>query len=721
MRFPRSDGRLLSFCVVLLLLGCAPSIDTVSTDDVSSTRPASSDSGVPAAEPPPATLDNSSDSPDGSATPLPAQVGPVAPPNEIPPKTPDVTPPPELVSDVCDGRSALTEAVQDIATIDSLPHRRAAAAIHCDAYEIASRISSLRLPAEVIHALNDRITELRDATLAKIEARPIESSRLPLSSSHEQMYALLAEAERTAGAPALRAWVAGPWEPFAPVDQPTGAAAVGGLSTALMRGERRVVAINMRSVAASVRTLRVQVLLRDFPLDALRIYRVNWTGNDRSSWAAAELEPLGDASSARQIALVPGISQQLWIQVNPSRTSEPGRFVGSVTLSFEGTITRIPLDVTVFHTVFPARPTLHLAGWDYADGGADARYAVNDSNRAQFIEYLSSRYVDMPWGHRRVMHWYDLGDDGELRRPLGASAMRNWLSEWPAARRFRVYLHTNSGIAGILPTDERFPHAVATWAQTWAQELRRLNKQPEQFDLSLLDEPQTTDKARTIELWAHAIRQSGIGFRIWTDPVWADPLHTPTGLIDAVDKVAINLRLAETSGQVYWDWARSLAQRGKTIEIYACEGPARRLDPYAYYRLTAWRGFFLGAAAVSFWSFAYTGESPSDNEFAAGIDATYAYNYSPLFVNGDQVRPGKHMEAAAEGIQDAEYLRMLRQVATEHDDEGVRQRAGGLLAAAEHFLATSPPSSLALWRLQAESDEADRQRIEIGLFLDSAL
>ncbi len=148
-------------------------------------------------------------------------------------------------------------------------------------------------------------------------------------------------------------------------------------------------------------------------------------------------------------------------------------------------------------------------------------------------------------------------------------------------------------------------------------------------------------------------------------------------------------------------------------------GPARRLDPYAYYRLVAWRAFFTGATAVSFWSFSSIARTRSDNEFAAGFDPTRPYNYSPLFINGDQIRPGKHMEAAAIGIQDVEYLTMLRDVTRTHADAGVRARATQLLQDAEGFINAALPLSLSQWRQQAENSEADRQRAEIGRFLDA--
>ena len=131
----------------------------------------------------------------------------------------------------------------------------------------------------------------------------------------------------------------------------------------------------------------------------------------------------------------------------------------------------------------------------------------------------------------------------------------------------------------------------------------------------------------------------------------------------------------------------------------------------------------MGATAVSFWSFTDTRGTPSDNEFAATD-----FNYSPLFISDEFVRPGKHMEAAAEGIQDTQYFEMLRQVATAHPIETVRRQAQQLLDELTTFVYRSPPSSDAEWRSQSSKADwrsqrkakgADEYRVQIGEFLDS--
>jgi hypothetical protein len=366
---------------------------------------------------------------------------------------------------------------------------------------------------------------------------------------------------------------------------------------------------------------------------------------------------------------------------------------------------------------------MHFGGWDYS---FPYRYPVRETNLTQLVEYLQERYVDMPWAmrHDKVMSWENLDANGDATTALDTSALEVWLSQWPSARRFGVHLYVGDEIAGIPVTDNRFTHAVTIWAQAWATAIRRLNKSPEEFYLLLVDEPQTDEQFRTTEIWATAIRQSGAGFKIWTDLVRTDPAQLPENLFDVVDNVAVYLGLAELRpAAAHRSWARTFSERKKELEIYAFDGPARRLDPYTYYRLTPWRAFFMGATAVSFWSFTDTRGTPSDNEFAA-----YDNNYSPLFIGDDFIRPGKQMEAAAEGIQDTEYLEMLNEVATAHPIEAVRHQAQQLLAELATFIYRSPQSSNAEWRsqsskadwrIQRNAKSADEYRVQIGEFLDS--
>jgi hypothetical protein len=523
------------------------------------------------------------------------------------------------------------------------------------------------------------------------------------------MYAVAADAERVARAPALSLWSANPWDPLDPLARPA-AGEPPGLSTALMRGERRSLALNIRSSASAPLRVSLQTSLPGFARPEIRLYRVNWTGNDASRWAAAELEILGDGGSDPAITLLPGVTQQIWIQVQPAATA-PGNWRGAISATADGVTQQLPLDVQVYRTRMPDVLSTRFGGWDYADGSS-GRHAVTAANRAQLIDYLRAAHVDTPWALRRVLHWNHIGSDGVATRAPDATALAQWLREWPSARRYRVFLSVRDAIGPVAMADARFSAAVAAWAQSWATQIRTLGKTPEQFDLLLVDEPQSAAQAATILAWSRAIRDSATGFRIWIDPMWRNPQDLPPELIDAADTIAINSLVARDSGSAYWNWAQGLHARSKSVEVYSAAGPARLLDPYAYYRLAAWRAYSIGAGGVTLWSFTDTRGPASDNEFAA-----HDSDYSPLFIAADRVRPGKQMEAAVEGLQDVEYLNLLSQAAARTVDASLREQARALLESAME-LALAARAEDPAWSATRDRIAVEQARLSIGALLE---
>jgi hypothetical protein len=565
-------------------------------------------------------------------------------------------------------------------------------------------------------ALLDEVRGHAAEAVETLRVAGIQTSRLPLVPAHQQMYEAAAQAERASGAERLVAWATNPWQPLQPLERPQQTGNVP-LAVQLMRGERRALTVNLRSSAQSPLTVTVDVDLPSFQGETLQLYRVNWTGTDRSNWVAAELEPLGDTAKAREVQLLPGVTQQLWMEFAPTLGARAGRSSGQLLLHSSDGVVRLPLEVNILNTPFSEEFAMHVGGWDYTDDPRPG-YAVTEANRLELARFLQSRHVDAPWAHSNgVLNWKFLGTDGSVAAPVDASLLERWVQAWPSARRFRVYVNVTDDIGGIPKTDDRFASAVATRTHTWAEQIRRLGRSPEQFDLLLVDEPHIAWQSERTEVWARAVREAGDGFKIWVDPFWSNPAEIPESLVEVVDTICVNAPLAERAGDAYWAWARNLEGRGKTIEIYSTSGPARRLDPYAAYRLLAWRGFFIGAKAMSFWSLADTGStgiggSPSDNEFAAP-----GYNYSPLFIDDVGVRSGKQMEAIVAGLQDTEYLRMLDGVSNTHANTDVRRSAQELLSQGAAILTGADAG--AQWQTQRDRSQADLWRIAAGDFLDS--
>jgi len=163
--------------------------------------------------------------------------------------------------------------------------------------------------------------------------------------------------------------------------------------------------------------------------------------------------------------------------------------------------------------------------------------------------------------------------------------------------------------------------------------------------------------------------------------------------------------------------------------VKLCVGPNRFIDdyiiesflsdPYSAYRLAAWDGYDMNAESIQFWCFsdAGGGENNSWNPFSA----THT-SYSALFVDKTTVTAGKHMEAVREGVQDFEYLTLLRKRIETLEKAGAGRpglaHARDLLAAAPRRVLDAPGARNTTWREHKDRTVADAVRIEIGEMLE---
>jgi hypothetical protein len=148
------------------------------------------------------------------------------------------------------------------------------------------------------------------------------------------------------------------------------------------------------------------------------------------------------------------------------------------------------------------------------------------------------------------------------------------------------------------------------------------------------------------------------------------------------------------------------------LAFYSCRGPGRLLDPYAYHRLQAWTCWQYQARGSYFWAFGDSGGGSSWNEYANARGA-----YVPFFLDASSVTPGKHMEAIREGVEDYEYLVMLRdgiQAATTSDlPAETLTQARQLLAESAATVCAASNATAMPWAAPKDRSIADRVRLEI--------
>ena len=119
-----------------------------------------------------------------------------------------------------------------------------------------------------------------------------------------------------------------------------------------------------------------------------------------------------------------------------------------------------------------------------------------------------------------------------------------------------------------------------------------------------------------------------------------------------------------------------------------------------------------------YWAFGDNGSGSDWNE--AGSPGT---SYSPAFLAPDGVTPAKHLEAIREGVEDYEYLSLLRDRIAALEQAGT---SGEKLASAQKVLATATAAVLNAsgvdklhWADPKDRGVADRVRLEILTTLEA--
>jgi hypothetical protein len=320
-----------------------------------------------------------------------------------------------------------------------------------------------------------------------------------------------------------------------------------------------------------------------------------------------------------------------------------------------------------------------------------------------------------------------LGDyDGQgnmIRRPDTAN-FDAWVRRWPHASRFFVFLNPDTSS----PNDSLLHSKVRQWASFWADHLRSLGYQPDQLSILLLDEPYNADPARTqvedrvITAWGQAIRAANTGIRIWENP--GIPAVAARETMESIDTLSPYLGQFWVGGPSYRDFFFQWRSRNprRSLALYSVPWSVRVRDPYIAFRLSAWSAWHFDAAETHFWSFVDTGGASSWDEYSS----LYGH-FSPLFIDGMSVTASKHLAAMREGVEDYEYLSMLRERVQQLERQGfsspslaqarlLLSKAGEeVLRSALGARASMPlhVDPLARWTMPTDHGAADRVRLDV--------
>ena len=533
---------------------------------------------------------------------------------------------------------------------------------------------------------------------------------LPLSDVHRDVFRLQAAVWRARGFPALQTWFNPRWDPLEPANEPENNAQPL-VDVHMMANEYRAGTFNLNNATDEDMqlTLRITGLPGGDNPDYISVHEVLSVGTRRHVAVSAALPEAARTDAGHTIHIPSGMTRQMWLSFN--KVDLPaGTYEGQVQVSGAGQQATVPIQLTVYPLRFPDETTLLVGGWSYTNN--ETMYGITPQNRAAVIEHLQERYVNAPWATSAAMPNGTFDADGNYVTLPDTTNFDNWVALWPDAKMYLVYKAVGPVFEGEEMGTEMFNKKVGNWARFWSDHMLSKGMQPSQLGILLYDEPMSKDKYDLTVAWVRAIRPAAPELVMWVDP---QPYEDQDCLemFSVMDVLCIyrNPFLARP------DWYRELFMNeqamGRELWFYNADGPARTFDPFSYYLLQQWHAFKIDARGSCFWAFADNGRVSCWNEYPAQTSGPYC----PVYIDDESITAAKYMEAIREGIQDYEYLIMLRDRVNELAARGV---AEAQLAAARDLLANGPDRVLAMekgsnyrWDEEKDRSVTDRVRVEI--------
>jgi hypothetical protein len=550
-----------------------------------------------------------------------------------------------------------------------------------DAAEVREKAGKAQLKDEVRNAVLAELDTAAQEALA-LPTHYGEDFRtvLPLNAAHARVFRAHARLWAAMGAAPLTAWSANPWDYLSitadpPQNQPPE------LRVAMMSNEYRAAAFNLSNATQEDVVLRLTI--QDLPggdnPPYVAVHEVAWTDTGAGQPVAAAL-PLAERQDDAFLMHVPaGMTRQVWLTFHPVDVPA-GEHAGAIHLGSGDTALSVPLTLHLYPLRFPEQPTLHFGGWDYTN--VLGHYEVTEQNRPALIAHLREHFVDSPWAVPSAMPFGEYDAAGAMTQEPDTANFDSWVELWPGAAQYLVFAAVNGSLKGFAMGTPEFDRAVGEWATFWAKHAAEKGLKPEQIGLLMVDEPQDPAQDAVIIAWAKALHAANTGVRVWEDPIYRDVSKAHPELASVCDVLCPNREIFMSASQEYRDYYLAQRDRGVTLEFYSCGGPVRLRDPYRYHRVQAWICWQYGAKATYFWAFADAAGASSWNEYAAPRNA-----YTPLFIDAASITAGKHLEACREGIEDFEYLVMLRDAIAGAEARGVD---AGTLDQARSLLADLP-------------------------------
>ncbi len=600
-----------------------------------------------------------------------------------------------------------------------------------DINSVKAAISQSTLPTTRKVALLTRLDRaLADNDLLKLTSEDIRTT-LPINQTHREVMAVYGEFLATQNGEPLVIWKQHRYNWLSHLAKPQKQPGVA-LNFSMLKNQFRSDAFLLTNTSGKEKTVSIQ--LQNPPAGAqedwLQVHSIAWTDTYQGIPVADAFLPAERNGNAYTVKIPAGFTGKVWLIIDSSKI-RPGTYTPS--LRIEGK--SIPLHLRV-SSIEMQRPRLSLNVWDYTNQKAlvgRASRGLSSANLQAALTLMKSHYVDSPEASRAVLPWpkaEDYDENHQLKSSLVFTDFDQWIAQWPAARRYFVFVSANRNekFAGTEPGTQAFNARLASWAKALGAHMKSLNLRPDQLTLSIFDEPglrgaKTNEEwdNQIIADWAQPIKASGAGLSLIANPVWDRPdlqkvqsAFTPMNILMPVSEYYFR---GEQPARDYYQQHRA---NGTDLWLYSCIGPVRLFNPQQYYRGLAWRVFSIGGKGMGFWSF---------GDIRSGKTAWHDYDiptsFAPAFVDENTVYNSTHWESVREGVQDFEELSLLQDAISKTSNADLKRQAQKVLDeavktvnAAYAFTSPSSPYENIRWYNAKDVELYDQQLANVRQMLE---
>ena len=485
----------------------------------------------------------------------------------------------------------------------------------------------------------------------------------PLTAYHARALAVVGGLRAAQGRPPVRVWRRNRWERMDLWDAVSEASAKGraSLDVRMLRNEIRGETFCITNNTAEPMT--AHLVFEGLPgggtPDYLQVQPAEYVAMQSGRWEANAL-PVAAKDDGGWVVPVPaGMARQVWLSFRAGRELEAGTYDGRIVLrTGVGPDLGLLLRLSVAPVVYPDEHTLSVSMWDYTDAGGHR--VLRESNVQAAVDHMRSYGYNAPWGETACFPWAKPGhfdEDDKLVQSPNFSVFDAWVTMWPDARYYMVYAHVGEAYAGAAMGTPQFERRLAAAMRGWVDHARDTGVDPAKIGVCLVDEPSGGVGDKRILAWASVIKAAAPEIVIFEDPRHTDPRNAKTPeMFEICDILCPSMGHYSQRSDDFRAFYQEMRSPPRQLWFYSCGGGPMTNDAIGYYRAQQWRAWRAGATGTAFWAYGDAGGAHSSwNSFAAQSEI-----YTPVYIDNDSATDGKHWLGIIEGVQDYEYLRMLR-------------------------------------------------------------